>query len=118
MQADSLKVFDAIAGTNLAQDHRFIAVKLWRNDGQHVTSNDLVRGVTEDPLSGSVPVGDHAIQVFAYDGIIRGVNDGSQLAGRAFVKSLLGDITRYLGGANHPAFMIADRGNTEGNFYA
>jgi hypothetical protein len=41
-------------------------------------TNCLARRVAEDTLRTAIPAGDDAIQIFAYNRVIAGFNDGSQ----------------------------------------
>src|SRR5690348_54188 len=69
---------DSFAGSELPEDLIFFVVQIFRNEPQHRAANDLLRGIAEHPIGSLIPALDHSIQIFADDGVIRGIDDGSK----------------------------------------
>src|SRR5579863_1986255 len=53
-----------------------------RNYQGNVVANGFFRAVAEQPFRTLIPTGDNSTQILAHDGIVRGIDDGSQQTGR------------------------------------
>jgi hypothetical protein len=72
-------VVDTLAASQPRQYLRFFVLAVGRDEqrGDGLADGFLGR-VTEKPLSTSVPARDDAVEVLAYDGVVRRIHDGAQ----------------------------------------
>src|SRR5580704_19665734 len=72
---DSLKVLDATASPYLFEDHLLIGMKVFWDEFQDGLPDHLFGSIPEDARRGCVPACHNAIQIFADDHLVGGLND-------------------------------------------
>ena len=106
--AGGLEVVDALAVTHAFDDIGFFVPALAGDDQSDVLADGFFGEVAEDAFGGFVPTGDDAVEGFADDGVVGGIDDGSEQGGAAFGAFAIGDIARDLGGADDAAGGVLD----------
>src|SRR5580704_14815951 len=95
------------AGDNLGL---FIETIRW-DERRHRFADNLVSGVAEEPLRAFVPACDDAVQIFANDGVVGRIDDGSKKAANALGVVVFGDVAGDFGCADNLALIVSDRRN-------
>src|SRR6266446_4697647 len=67
---------EALTPPDAVENCRFLVVAFRRDENRDRFADHLFGRVAEEPLCSPVPSGDDAVEVLAYDGIIRGLDDG------------------------------------------
>ena len=80
----------------------------WNQD-RHRFADDFLRRIAKNPLRPLVPAGDDAIEVFAHDGIIRGLHYGGEPGARVIGPAFLRDIAKDQHDAKHRPIGQADQ---------
>ena len=75
---DGLIVLDPFPASNSLHDAGQLIRPVVRENRRNGSSDHLLGGVAECPLGAAVPAGDHAVQILAEDGIVRGLDNRSQ----------------------------------------
>src|SRR5215472_5359346 len=101
--------------TEAFDDSGFFVPAIAGDDQGNVFSDGFLCGIAEDAFGAVVPAGDDAFKSFADNGVIGGVDNRGEQGGAAFGAPALGDFAGDLGGANHAALGIFDRGDGERN---
>src|SRR5208282_3397612 len=76
--AYGLKMIDTLAAPDAPQNLYFLSLALRRDQDRDGLADHLCGRVAKEPLGAAIPTANDAIQVFADDGVIRGVNDRGQ----------------------------------------
>ena len=71
-ETNGLEVIDPLAALKAFEDFGLFVEAVGREKNGNGLSDDLVGGVSEDALGRWVPTSNHAVEVFADDGVIRG----------------------------------------------
>src|SRR5690349_782003 len=71
-------MLDAFSSTDSSQDPLFVILEFRRNHLTNGMPDHFFRRISKNSLCGWIPTGHDAVQVFAYDGIVRGLDDGCQ----------------------------------------
>src|SRR5262249_47937310 len=82
-------MLDPFSPTNTVQDHRFFVVPIRRNEDCDRLAYGFFRDIAEDVLSATIPPGDHAVEVFGKDSVIRGFNDCGVMQRGAMVRQTI-----------------------------
>ncbi len=71
----SFEMFDAASGTKLAKNLTLFITQFGRYQSEDRSPDHFLRGVAKYPRGGSIPTHNEAIQIFAYNRIVRGIHD-------------------------------------------
>jgi hypothetical protein len=71
-------MFDALAASNSRQYRAFFILPVLRNNNRNRLAYGLFGSVAKNVLGAAVPASNNAVDIFAYDGVITGVNDRPQ----------------------------------------
>src|SRR5579884_1918865 len=106
--ANGFEMIDALSPPQSREDLRLLIQAIWRNEHGDRFAHGFFRRVAEHPLRAFVPAHDDAVQIFADDRIVGGVDDGAQQQGRAFGSPAVRDIARN-GELNRAAVGVPQR---------
>ncbi len=76
--ADGFEVIDALAAVNASENLSLLIVAIGREQDFDGLADHLLGGVAEDALRGFIPTGDDALKGFGDDGIVGGLDNGSE----------------------------------------
>src|ERR1700761_8267863 len=79
---DRLEAVDPLAATNPAQNVGFLMLQLGRDELGNGLTHHLSGAVAEQALRALIPGGDDAIEIFADDAVLRGLNNSRQAGTR------------------------------------
>ena len=95
MEPLGLEMLDPLPTRNLLQDVMFFVLAVGRNDVCNRTAQHFLRAKAEDSLHALVPTDDDALEVFAHNPVIRGIDDGGKKSlGRRKESRCVGRIRR------------------------
>src|SRR5262249_7974216 len=91
-QTHGLEIFDRFTSPDLRQNSCFLVVQLRGNDEQDGATYDFLSPVAENVFGSPVPTGHDAIEIFADNAILGGLDDGCQWQRRFLGPLSLGDV--------------------------
>jgi hypothetical protein len=68
-------VFDALSGSESRENGGFFVLVAWRNKDGDWFPDYFISGVPEDSFCAFVPTGDDAVERFADDGVVGGLDE-------------------------------------------
>jgi hypothetical protein len=78
-------MLEALASADLAEDHGFLVLPLFRDQRENGLPDYFARGVAEDAFRGRVPGLDDTVKVLADDGIAGRLDERQQMPGSMFM---------------------------------
>src|SRR4029434_6024817 len=80
-QADGFEMVHTFATLEPRENVRLFVLAVRRNEHRNGLADGFLGRVAEQTLRAFIPTGDNAVEVFANDGVVRGIDNRSQLSG-------------------------------------
>src|SRR6476469_9150273 len=92
---DGLEMVDPLSSSDARKNLSLLALPVFRNQNRNGTADCLFGSIAKDAFGTPVPVGDNAVEIFAYNRVIAGFDDGCQRTQLLLHELILGQIARY-----------------------
>ena len=107
--ADRIEMIYALAPLEAVQNLRLFVAPVRGNQHGDGPPDRFLGRVAEQPLRAFVPTGDDAVEVFADDRVVGGIDNGRQQRSSLLAVLAFGDVEQHVNGPDEPAFGIAER---------
>src|SRR5258705_12040341 len=108
-------MLDLLPAADAFENLVLFALMTFRNDQPNRPADSLLRRVSEHALSSRIPRGNHAVQVFAHDGVVGRFNDRREARAIAFGVFPSGDVARDFRDADNGGAVCPERRRGDGH---